>query len=65
MAALTAKRIGVRSMASGETTYDPIVMEAALRAADQAAQEPNRLKRRDLEQEAVRLWNAARKRVTR
>jgi hypothetical protein len=34
---------------------------AALQAADQAAHEPDRLKRRDLEQQALRLWQAARR----
>lgn len=34
---------------------------AALHAADQAAREPDRLKRRDFEQQALRLWQAARR----
>ena len=34
---------------------------AALQAADAAAREPDRLKRRKLEQQALRLWQAARR----
>jgi hypothetical protein len=34
---------------------------AALKAADDAAREPDRLKRRELEQQALRLWQAARR----
>ena len=34
---------------------------AALQAADAAAREPDRLKRRELEQQALRLWQAARR----
>jgi hypothetical protein len=36
------------------------LMTAALQAADQAAREPDRLRQRELEQQAVRLWHSAR-----
>jgi hypothetical protein len=46
-----------------DTRITPAVdyKSAALQAADQAAREPDRLKRRDLEQLALRLWQAARR----
>jgi hypothetical protein len=36
------------------------LMTAALQAADQAAHESDRLRQRELEQLALRLWNSAR-----
>jgi hypothetical protein len=36
------------------------LMTAALQAADQAAREPDRLRQRELEQQAVRLWHSPR-----
>jgi hypothetical protein len=37
------------------------LMTAALRAADEAAHEPDRLRQRELEQQALRLWHSARR----
>jgi hypothetical protein len=37
------------------------LMTAALQAADKAAREPDRLRQRELEQQALRLWHRARR----
>jgi hypothetical protein len=51
---------------AADTTITPkthcnSLMTAALQAADEAAHEPDRLRQRELEQQALRLWHSARR----
>jgi hypothetical protein len=56
-----AKATKGRSTPPLKGNYDRKIMDHALATADKAAKEPDRLKRRDLEQEAIELWHKARK----